>query len=114
MKSRYRILSALLSCLVCQPAAASIIHVPDDQATNQDGINAAVNGDTVRVVPGTYSENINFNGKWITVTSSSPSRFLIEEKFHSALDRNRSVIAHRSAGFAMYQELCIIRACIIL
>jgi len=113
MKSRYRILAALLSFLICQ-SAASIINVPDDQATIQDGINATVNGDTLRVAPGTYSENITFNGKLITVTSSPPSRFLIEEKFHSALDRDRSVIAHRSAGFAMYQELCINRACIIL
>ena len=35
----------------------------------QEGINAAVNGDTVLVYPGTYYENINFNGKNITVAS---------------------------------------------
>jgi hypothetical protein len=45
--------------------------VPGDQPTIQAGINAAVTGDTVQVDPGTYFENINFNGKAITVTSAS-------------------------------------------
>lgn len=50
--------------------AQSTINVPADQATIQGAINAANNGDTVLVAPGTYSENINFSGKAITVTSS--------------------------------------------
>jgi len=35
----------------------------------QDGIDAASNGDTVLVYPGTYYENINYNGKNITIAS---------------------------------------------
>ena len=35
----------------------------------QEGINASTDGDTVLVYPGTYYENINFNGKNITVAS---------------------------------------------
>jgi len=50
-------------------AQASTIHVPVDQSTIQAAINSAVNGDTVLVAPGTYVENINFQGKAITVTS---------------------------------------------
>jgi len=40
-----------------------------DYTIIQEGINASVNGDTVLVYPGTYFENIDYNGKNITVAS---------------------------------------------
>jgi len=40
-----------------------------DYTSIQEGINNSVNGDTVLVYPGTYYENINYNGKNITVAS---------------------------------------------
>ena len=60
----------LLSLLVLRAEAQKTIHIPADQPTIQAGINAASNGDTVLVAPGTYYENIDFKGKAITVTSS--------------------------------------------
>ena len=56
---------------------AATITVPAEQPTIQAGINAAKKGDAVVVSPGTYTENINFMGKAITVKSSSGAKLTI-------------------------------------
>jgi hypothetical protein len=49
---------------------AETIHVPGDQPTIQKAIDAAADGDTVLVSPGTYYEYVHFKGKAIDLTSS--------------------------------------------
>jgi len=63
--------SAKISLLffITTTLSATTINIPADYTTIQGGIDASANGDTVLVQPGTYIENINFNGKNIIVGS---------------------------------------------
>ncbi len=57
------------STLLPSTALATTINIPADYPTIQQGIDASSNGDTVLVNPGTYGENVNFNGHNIVLGS---------------------------------------------
>ena len=59
----------LSSFLLTPLTKATVRHVPADVATIQDAISLSVSGDTVLVAPGTYKENINFQGQGVLVAS---------------------------------------------
>jgi len=60
---------ALLSLPVATAHAQTVLVVPGTYATIQGAISAAVNGDSVLILPGTYMENIDVQGKDITIGS---------------------------------------------
>jgi len=61
------IISAIF--LLSHSSQTKTLNIPADYETIQQGINNAEHGDTVLVSPGTYYENINFNGKNIVLGS---------------------------------------------
>ncbi len=63
------VLSLALVIMVTSFVSATIINIPDDYTSIQAGINSSSDGDTVLVQPGTYVENINFNGHNIVLSS---------------------------------------------
>ena len=67
---RTKVVSMIISIFLSNCIAYAVtINVPADQPTIQDGINVSADGDIVLVQPGTYVENINFEGKAIILAS---------------------------------------------
>jgi len=73
-----RALTFVLACLfLVIPCKAEIIIVDPNGSADFDNIQGAINyswhGDTVIVRPGTYNENVFFNSRAITLTSTDPN-----------------------------------------
>jgi parallel beta-helix repeat protein len=63
------LITLILIIFLYSLSSATIINIPADYPTIQQGIDASVDGDTVLVQPGTYVENIDFNSHTITLAS---------------------------------------------
>ncbi|UCE65805.1 MAG: right-handed parallel beta-helix repeat-containing protein [Candidatus Zixiibacteriota bacterium] len=66
---RLSILTILSALFAVISAWATIIIIPTDYPTIQQGIDVSTDNDIVIVLPGTYAENINFNGHNIVLGS---------------------------------------------
>jgi hypothetical protein len=69
MEEKMRVFLIIFCNVFILIVSATIINIPVDQTTIQEGINVAVDGDTILVQPGSYVESINYNGKRIAVAS---------------------------------------------
>jgi hypothetical protein len=89
--TRIPLILSLLALLPASAIAQNTWFVPDDFSTIQAGIDGSTNGDTVIVRDGTYFENINFNGKAITLSSE-------RGPVHTIIDANQigSVVTFNS------------------
>ena len=68
-KYRMRIKNYIIALTFLTMLLGETYHVPGDFSTIQSAINESSTGDSILVGPGLYLENINFNGKGITVAS---------------------------------------------
>jgi len=63
------LLVATLTATAPAQAAAAVILVPGQRPTIQAAIDSATTGDVIKVSPGVYPENLDFNGKDLVVES---------------------------------------------
>ncbi|UCC78962.1 MAG: right-handed parallel beta-helix repeat-containing protein [Candidatus Zixiibacteriota bacterium] len=66
---KYRIIIIVLTVLAYKYSSATIIHIPTDYPTIQQGIDASYERDTVLVQPGEYFENVQIAYKNIVLAS---------------------------------------------
>ena len=60
------------------PNYDGVVEVPGEITTIQGAINVAVSGDSIKVGPGTYTENINFNGKNVVIIGADRETTIID------------------------------------
>jgi hypothetical protein len=87
-------LALFLTILFASVGHATVVHIPADQPTIQDGITVAARGDTILVAPGTYFEALVMD-RAITLTSSGGAAVTAINIFSNtpAISMNSSAVA---------------------
>ena len=95
---RYNIFFIILISFIPLSLKATIIYIPDDFLSIQEGIDEAVNSDTVLVAPGTYrgegNRDIDFLGKAIVVMSEDGPEATVIDSEGSDTDLHRGFTFH--------------------
>jgi len=92
-----KLIPAFICMFLAVPCQARIIYVDDDVPADFNNIQAAIDdsndGDIIEVQPGRYTENINFLGKDITLTSTNPTdEVIVDSTIIDGNDVNSVVI----------------------
>jgi hypothetical protein len=61
--------------------ALAELRVPQDYKTIQEAIDAASQGDTILIDPGTYVENLRVDKRGLTIRGTDPEQVIIQAKF---------------------------------
>jgi len=122
------IINLIIILTVALPAGAATLQVPAEHPTIQSAIDAAVDGDTVIVAPGTYTGEgnryIDFKGKAITVRSENgPENCIIDCNgyrgfvFENGEDANSILIGftivNSIAGITCFNSSPAINNCVV-
>ncbi|KPK67034.1 hypothetical protein AMJ82_11380 [candidate division TA06 bacterium SM23_40] len=93
MKRLTTLAGAAVVLVLCGGVSATVLHVPGEYGTIQEGIDTAVDGDTVLVADGTYTgdgnRDIDFSGKAIVVMSENGPELTTVDCEGDSLDPHR-------------------------
>jgi len=95
---RLFIISAVAVLIVAFSVSATIINIPADYPTIQQGIDASIERDTVLVAEGYYYERINYYGKRILLTSDFMVNGDTLHIYNTVIDADTAVIGVADTG----------------
>ncbi len=103
-----RLIAILIAFLAVAPCSAAVITVDAsgsaDYQSIQEAVNNAQDGDTIVVRPGTYTEEVGFNGRRVTLRSQDPNEPTVVAATIITSDSGHSVYFDFGEGSASVLE----------